>query len=37
VRGSDGALWYKDWNGAAWSSWHSLGGQIPAGTGPAAS
>jgi len=37
ARGSDGALWYKDWNGAAWSSWHPLGGQIPAGTGPAAS
>jgi peroxiredoxin len=35
ARGTDGALWYKDWNGAAWSSWHSLGGQIPAGTGPA--
>jgi thiol-disulfide isomerase/thioredoxin len=36
ARGTDGAVWYKDWNGAAWSSWHSLGGQIPAGTGPAA-
>jgi hypothetical protein len=37
VRGTDGAVWWKDWNGSAWSSWTSLGGQVASGTGPAAS
>ena len=35
-RGSDGACWYKEWNGSAWGSWTSLGGQILANTGPCA-
>ena len=37
VRGSDGAVWQKYWNGSVWSSWHSLGGQLASGTGPAVS
>jgi hypothetical protein len=37
VRGSDGAVWWKLWNGRAWSSWTSLGGKLAANTGPAAS
>jgi hypothetical protein len=39
VRGSDGAVWQKNWNGtvSAWSSWTSLGGQLASGTGPAVS
>ena len=37
VRGTDGACWYKDWTGTAWSSWESLGGQLAPNTGPAAS
>ena len=38
VRGTDGALWHK-WttnSGTTWSGWKSLGGQVAAGTGPAA-
>jgi len=37
VRGTDGALWEKTTtnNGATWSSWHSLGGQLASNTGPA--
>lgn len=29
-RGTDGALWYRDWNGASntWSAWTSLAGQM---------
>jgi hypothetical protein len=26
----------KSWNGTAWSTWFNLGGQVLAGTGPAA-
>jgi len=38
VRGTDGALWskYTTDGGTSWSNWISLGGQIAAGTGPAA-
>ena len=37
VRGSDSAIWEKTTTngGSTWSGWHSLGGQIPAGTSPA--
>jgi hypothetical protein len=28
VRGTDGAVWHKWWNGAAWGGFESLGGQI---------
>ena len=35
ARGSDGAVWYRDYSGGSWSNWISIGGQIPAGTGPA--
>ena len=28
IRGSDGALWQRTWNGTAWSSWTSLGGVL---------
>jgi hypothetical protein len=35
VRGTDGACWYKEWTGTAWSSWRSLGGQLAPNTGPA--
>ena len=34
VRGRDGALWTRSWNGSAWSGWSSLGGQLT--SGPAA-
>jgi hypothetical protein len=34
VRGTDGACWYKNWTGTAWSSWKSLGGQLAPNTGP---
>ena len=36
VRGTDGGLYYKHWDGTVWSGWASLGGQIYAGTSPAA-
>jgi hypothetical protein len=36
IRGSDGALWHSYYQGG-WSKWESLGGQLAAGTGPAAS
>jgi hypothetical protein len=35
-RGSDGACWYKEWNGSVWGSWTSLGGQLLAESGPCA-
>ena len=37
VRGNDSAIWEKTSTdgGSTWSGWHSLGGQIPAGTAPA--
>ncbi len=31
VRGRDGALWTRSWNGSTWSSWSSLGGQLTSG------
>ena len=37
ARGTDGAVWQKYWNGRAWSSWNSLGGQVAPNTGPAVS
>jgi hypothetical protein len=36
ARGSDGACWYKLWNGSVWGDWISLGGGMLANTGPAA-
>ena len=35
IRGSDGALWTRSWNGSVWSSWSSLGGVLT--SGPAVS
>jgi hypothetical protein len=35
-RGSNGALYQREYNSNAWSSWTSLGGQLAANTGPAA-
>ncbi|MGA2885076.1 MAG: hypothetical protein WCG09_01090 [Halobacteriota archaeon] len=37
VRGSDGAVWQKNWNDSKWSNWQSLGGQLTPNTGPAVS
>ena len=37
ARGSDGAVWYRDYVGGSWGNWVSIGGQIPVGTGPAVS
>ena len=34
IRGRDGALWTRSWNGSAWSGWSSLGGVLT--SGPAA-
>jgi hypothetical protein len=31
VRGTDGALWTKSWNGSSWSPWSSLGGVLTSG------
>ena len=36
VRGTDGAVWERLYNGAKWDSWQRSGGQVLAGTGPAA-
>jgi Uncharacterized protein conserved in bacteria (DUF2334) len=36
VRGSDGALWSKQLSGGVWGDWSKIGGQLLAGTGPAA-
>lgn len=38
VRGHDGALWsrYTTNEGTSWSNWYKIGGQLLAGTGPAA-
>lgn len=30
VRGLDGGLWYRRWDGSAWSGWQSLGGALSA-------
>jgi hypothetical protein len=34
VRGTDGAVWTRSWNGSSWSGWSSLGGVAT--SGPAA-
>ena len=34
IRGSDSALWHKAWTGSHWTNWESLGGVLPAGSGP---
>ena len=26
IRGTDGALWTRSWDGASWTGWTSLGG-----------
>jgi hypothetical protein len=36
ARGADGAVWARDHGGSGWGPWHSIGGQLLAGTGPAA-
>jgi len=36
VRGTDGALWWKNYDNG-WSGWQSLGGRLASGTGPAVS
>jgi hypothetical protein len=36
ARGTDGAVWGRDHTTAGWGGWHSLGGNLLAGTGPAA-
>jgi len=37
VRGTDGAVWQKFWDGRVWSSWTSFGGRLAPNTGPAVS
>jgi hypothetical protein len=36
VRGTNGAVWARDRSASGWGPWHSLGGQVLAGTAPAA-
>lgn len=36
ARGGNGAVWYRSHTTAGWSGWKSLGGNLLAGTGPAA-
>ncbi|HZV50880.1 MAG TPA: glycosyl hydrolase family 18 protein [Candidatus Dormibacteraeota bacterium] len=36
VRGADGGLWHRWWDGSSWSWWEALGGQLAPGTGPGA-
>jgi hypothetical protein len=36
ARGTDGAVWARDHTTAGWGAWHSIGGNVLAGTGPAA-
>jgi hypothetical protein len=36
ARGANGAVWGRDHTTAGWGGWHSLGGNLLAGTGPAA-
>ena len=31
IRGSDGALWTRSWNGSSWTGWVSLGGALTSG------
>lgn len=33
IRGANGAVWHKWWNGSQWSAWDDLGGQIQGGPG----
>lgn len=35
VRGTNGAVWARDRTASGWGPWHSLGGQVLAGTAPA--
>ena len=35
VRGTDGQLWHRWWDGTRWNGWEPLGGQLYPGTGPA--
>jgi len=34
--GTSGTIYYKHWNGAAWSGWANVGGTLLSGTSPAA-
>ncbi len=36
VRGTDGAVWERMFNGSNWANWTRIGGQVLAGTGPTA-
>lgn len=36
IRGTDGALWTRAWNGSNWSAWTSLGGSLTSGPAAAA-
>ena len=36
ARGSDGAIWYRDYVGGSWGAWTTIGGAVAANTGPAA-
>jgi hypothetical protein len=36
VRGTDGAVWERVYNGSKWDNWTRIGGQVLAGTGPTA-
>ncbi|HLI37152.1 MAG TPA: hypothetical protein VKV80_07400 [Streptosporangiaceae bacterium] len=36
VRGTDGAVWARDFGSPDWDAWHRVGGQVLGGTGPAA-
>lgn len=36
VRGTDGAVWERMFNGSKWNNWQRIGGQVLAGTGPTA-
>lgn len=36
ARGNDGAVWARDHSTAGWGPWHSLGGNLLTGVGPAA-
>jgi hypothetical protein len=31
IRGSDGALWTRSWDGSSWTAWTSLGGELTSG------
>lgn len=36
VRGTDGTVWERVYNGSTWANWQGIGGQVLAGTGPTA-